>query len=113
MKTLLITVIGFVSLLFAPADTVLTRFRPPEGYHQVAVTSDSFGAYLQGLPLMPPGAHTRTYKGDIAATDVFTAAVVDMGVGHEDLQQLRRCRNAPARRVSVPAKKIRRNSFPF
>ena len=87
MKTLLITVIGFVSLLFAPADTVLTRFRPPEGYHQVAVTSDSFGAYLQGLPLMPPGAHTRTYKGDIAATDVFTAAVVDMGVGHEDLQQ--------------------------
>ncbi len=87
MKTLLITVIGFVSLLFAPVDTVLTRFSPPEGYRQVAVTPGSFGAYLQSLPLMPPGAHTHTYNGDIAATDVFTAAVVDMSVGHEDLQQ--------------------------
>jgi hypothetical protein len=80
----------FCLLLIAsvnPPDNVLTRFKTPEGYHQVAAQPGSFGAYLQRLPLKPAGAHTLTYKGDIAATDVETAAVVDISVGHEDLQQ--------------------------
>lgn len=68
-------------------DTVLTRFKTPEGYHQVAAQPGSFGAYLQSLPLKPAGTHTLTYKGDVAATDAETAAVVDISVGHEDLQQ--------------------------
>ncbi|HWD89058.1 MAG TPA: DUF4846 domain-containing protein [Mucilaginibacter sp.] len=74
-------------LLFVPADNVLTRFRTPAGFHQAAVQPGSFGAYLQSLPLKPTGTHTLTYKGVIAATDVETAAVVDISVGHEDLQQ--------------------------
>jgi hypothetical protein len=68
-------------------DTVLTRFKAPEGYTQVKPEAGSFGAWLQVLPLKPAGTHTETYRGTIAATDVFTAAVLDVSVGHEDLQQ--------------------------
>lgn len=83
-------IIAFLLLLIAikPApDNVLTRFKIPEGYHQVAVAPGSFEEYLQQLPLRPAGTHTLTYKGRIAATDPYTAAVVDMSVGKEDLQQ--------------------------
>jgi hypothetical protein len=86
MKTALIVLL-FASGLSITPDTVLTRFSCPAGYRQVNPSPGSFGAYLQSLPLMPAGTHTKTYKGDIATTDVFTAAVVDISVGHEDLQQ--------------------------
>ena len=74
-------------LLFVQPDNVLTRFKVPSGFHQVAARPGSFGSYLQSLPLKPAGTHTLTYKGAIAATDVETAAVVDISVGHDDLQQ--------------------------
>jgi len=76
----------FITSSVAP-DNVLTRFILPEGYQQVAAKAGSFGAYLQSLPLKPAGTHTFTYKGNIAATDAETAAVVDISIGHEDLQQ--------------------------
>jgi len=72
---------------FNAPDSVLTRFKIPEGYHQVAAKPGSFGAYLQSLPLLPTGTKTKTYKGDIARTDAYTAAVVDMSIGNQDLQQ--------------------------
>jgi hypothetical protein len=72
---------------FTPADNVLTRFKPPDGYQQESVQRGSFAAYLQSLPLKPAGTHTLTYRGAVAATDAETAAVVDISVGHEDLQQ--------------------------
>lgn len=72
---------------FTPTDTVITRFKIPAGYQQIKAASGSFAEYLQNLPLKPFGTQTRTYKGKIAKTDIFTAAVVDMSVGHEDLQQ--------------------------
>ncbi|HZY36722.1 MAG TPA: DUF4846 domain-containing protein [Mucilaginibacter sp.] len=68
-------------------DTVSNRFKVPDGYHQVVATPGSFAEYIENLPLKPAGAHTLTYKGAAAATDPFTAAVVDMSVGKEDLQQ--------------------------
>jgi len=80
-------ILAFLVFTAPGPDTVLTRFRTPEGYHPVATQPGSFGAYLQSLPLKPAGTHTLTYKGAIAATDVETAAVVDISVGHEDLQQ--------------------------
>ena len=84
----LITIIAIFSLTsFTSPDNVLTRFGMPSGYHQLNVEPGSFGAYLQSLPLKPAGTHTLTYKGAIAATDAETAAVVDISVGHEDLQQ--------------------------
>ena len=87
MKTLLLILALLLYTPFSPADNVLTRFKTPEGFHQVAVQPGSFGAYLQSLPLKPAGTHTLTYKGAVAATDVETAAVVDISVGREDLQQ--------------------------
>lgn len=68
-------------------DNVLTRFKLPAGYHQIAARPGSFGAYLEDLPLKPAGTHTETYNGSVARTDIFTGAVVDMSVGKEDLQQ--------------------------
>jgi hypothetical protein len=83
----LIAFILFTCLGFAPADKVSTRFMPPAGYRKVVVAPGSFGAYLQNLPLLPPGTPTKTYKGAIANTDPYTAAVVDVSIGSQDLQQ--------------------------
>jgi hypothetical protein len=77
-------------LLFASPsnpDNLLTRFKTPAGYHQVTAKPGTFAAYLQSLPLKPVGTQTKTYKGTVAATDIYTAAVVDISVGNEDLQQ--------------------------
>jgi hypothetical protein len=87
MKYMLTITFLFLCSAFAPADTVLTRFSAPSGYTQAKVPPGSFADWLQHLPLMPAGTRTKTYKGDIAATDPFTAAVVDLSVGNEDLQQ--------------------------
>jgi hypothetical protein len=83
----LIVLILFACIGFTSADKVSTRFKIPAGYQQVAVTPGSFGAYLQNLPLLPAGTHAKTYTGDIARTDAYTAAIVDMSIGRQDLQQ--------------------------
>jgi hypothetical protein len=87
MKSSLALIIAFIVSSFAPGDTVITRFQVPSGYQQVKPAPGSFADYLQNLPLKPPGTQTKTYKGTVAATDVYTAAVVDISVGNEDLQQ--------------------------
>ncbi|HVW14882.1 MAG TPA: DUF4846 domain-containing protein [Mucilaginibacter sp.] len=81
------TFLALLIFVISGTDTVLTRFKVPVGFHQIKVQSGSFGAYMQSLPLKPAGTHTLTYKGTVAATDVETAAVVDISVGHADLQQ--------------------------
>ena len=86
MKALIFITLLFVSSLPA-SDSVLSRFSVPAGYHRVATEPGSFAEWLQALPLKPPGTHTKTYRGDIARTDVYTAAVVDMSVSNQDLQQ--------------------------
>jgi len=72
---------------FVHPDNVLTRFKTPAGYTQQEVAPGSFGEWLQKLPLKPAGTHTKTYTGAIAHTDIETAAVVDISVGKQDLQQ--------------------------
>jgi len=86
MKIIVAILLVFFTLGSSP-DTVLTRFKIPSGYHQVKAETDTFAAYLQSLPLKPVGTQTKTYRGTVAATDVYTAAVVDISVGNEDLQQ--------------------------
>jgi hypothetical protein len=82
----------FVALLLACvqpvlADTILSRFKTPEGFVLQKVEPGSFAGWLQNLPLKPAGTHTKTYRGEIARTDIETAAVVDISVGNQDLQQ--------------------------
>jgi hypothetical protein len=87
MKRLL-TFILLLSLTgFAPADNVISRFKPSAGYKHIANARGSFGAYLQNLTLKPAGTHTKTYTGSIARTDAYTAAVIDISIGNQDLQQ--------------------------
>ncbi|RFZ91957.1 hypothetical protein D0C36_10945 [Mucilaginibacter conchicola] len=78
-------ILAAASLL--PADSVNHRFAAPSGYKKIVSAPGSFGAYLQTLALKPAGTHTLTYKGAIARTDPYTAAVIDMSVGTQDLQQ--------------------------
>ncbi len=87
MKTILLITSLCLFSAFNHSDNLLTRFRSPEGYKQQKVEPGSFAAWLQTLPLKPTGTHTKTYKGDIARTDIETAAVVDISVGNQDLQQ--------------------------
>ncbi len=85
MKSIL--VLALLLLVSPVADNVTTRFVLPTGYTRQTTEPNSFGAYLQTLPLKPAGTHTKTYQGTIATTDPYTAAVVDMSVGKQDLQQ--------------------------
>jgi len=83
----IVTAILLSFLVSAAPDNVLKRFKPPAGFEQVPVPAGSFGEWLQNLPLKPTGTPTKTYRGDVARTDIYTAAVVDMSVGKQDLQQ--------------------------
>ena len=87
MKILITCLLLFFNINIAPPDNVIKRFAVPEGYQRITASPGSFGAWLQALPLKPAGTPTKTYKGDIARTDVYTAAVIDMSVGNQDLQQ--------------------------
>jgi hypothetical protein len=65
------------------------RIPPPRGAHRVAVASDSFGAWLRGLPVRAPGTPVRSYRGELLRDggDRRIAAVVELDVGARDLQQ--------------------------
>ena len=86
MKILLVITFAVLAIII-PGDSVTKRFSPPQGYERVAASPGSFADYLQKLSLKPIGTHTKTYQGNIAQTDPYTAAVVDLSLGHEDLQQ--------------------------
>jgi len=87
MKILITCLLLFFNINIAPPDNVIKRFAVPAGYQRITASPGSFGAWLQALPLKPAGTPTKTYKGDIARTDVYTAAVIDMSIGNQDLQQ--------------------------
>ncbi|MFD0765911.1 DUF4846 domain-containing protein [Mucilaginibacter lutimaris] len=87
MKSILAFILFAGLTAFTPIDNVYTRFKPAAGFMRINVSPGSFGAYLQSLPLKPMGTHTKTYTGSIARTDPYTAAVVDMSIGSQDLQQ--------------------------
>src|ERR1700744_968403 len=87
MRSILATLSLFLLSSFNVPDNVLTRFPVPSGYTQQNVAPVSFADWLQKLPLKPAGTHTLTYTGAIARTDIETAAVVDITIGKQDLQQ--------------------------
>jgi hypothetical protein len=87
MKSILAAILLLFYGTTPTADNVLTRFKTPTGYTQEKIEPGSFAGWLQNLPLKPIGTPTKTYRGDIARTDVYTAAVVDISLGNQDLQQ--------------------------
>lgn len=87
MKYIAVFLLMLAAVKNTGADNILKRFKVPDGYMQQPVLPGSFAAWLQDLPLKPAGTHTLTYNGQIARTDIETAAVVDISVGKQDLQQ--------------------------
>ncbi|MEN3002835.1 DUF4846 domain-containing protein [Dehalobacterium formicoaceticum] len=74
------------SLINLEGNSVRERITPPEGFIRMEMEQDSFGAYLQNLPLKPHGARVLYFDGREKTKDVY-AAVVDMEIGERDLQQ--------------------------
>ena len=69
------------------AATIAARFSVPAGFRRVAVASGSWGEWLRFLPLAPAGTPARTYQGHLKNRQDVVAAVVDIDVGTQDLQQ--------------------------
>jgi hypothetical protein len=63
-----------------------TRLPPPAGFVPATVRPDSFGAFLQALPLLPADTPVRAFDGRTLAAP-WAVAVVDLDVGQRDLQQ--------------------------
>ena len=66
--------------------TVETRFNLPIGYQRMAVTKDSFGAYLRTFALKEDKAKVYFYN-DREKTNSQQVAVLDIDRGTKDLQQ--------------------------
>ena len=69
------------------ADSIESRISPPPGFRRVAVEPGSFAAALRRLPLRPAGSPVLLYDGRPKHRQDVHAAVVDMPIGHRDLQQ--------------------------
>ena len=68
-------------------QTLATRFPAPAGCRRVPVAAGSWGAWLRGLPLKPAGTKARLYNGQLKDRQDVVAAVVDIDVPPQDLQQ--------------------------
>jgi hypothetical protein len=71
----------------APAGAVATRFPVPAGCRRVAAAAGSWGEWLRWLPLRPIGTKARLYNGALKERAEVVAAVADIDVGTQDLQQ--------------------------
>lgn len=69
------------------AQTAAARFPAPAGCRRVAVAAGSWGEWLRYLPLRPAGTPARLYDGRLKDRQDVVAAVVDIDVGRQDLQQ--------------------------
>jgi hypothetical protein len=87
MRSVSLIMLFFVITAFVKPQTVKTRFKVLAGYNRIATASGSFAEWLQNRTLKPAGTHTLTYNGSIARTDPYTAAVLDMDLGQQNLQQ--------------------------
>lgn len=69
------------------ATTISQRFQPPAGFVRQELPTNSFGHYLQNLPLKPANSQVHLFDGRLKYRQSVHAAVVDMDTGDRDLQQ--------------------------
>ena len=74
------------NLVNAEGMTINQRILTPEGYTRFTSPADSFGEFLQNLPLKAHGSKVLYYNGKQKQRDVYEA-VIDLDVGDKDLQQ--------------------------
>jgi len=63
------------------------RIPPPPGCQRVELPPDSFGAWLRQLPLKPGRPPVHLYDGTRKVQQQHHQAVIDLPIGHRDLQQ--------------------------
>ena len=71
----------------AVSQSLAARFAPPKGCWRVAAQSGSWAEWLRYLPLKPAGTKARLYNGQPKDRQEVVAAVVDIDVPPQDLQQ--------------------------
>lgn len=67
--------------------TLQDRISPPSGFKRIPQGDESFGSWLRNLPMKPAGAPVLLYTGAKKARQDVHAAVIDIDVGKQDLQQ--------------------------
>lgn len=70
-----------------PADALEKRIAPPDGFTRTPAEEGSFAAWLRTLPLKPGNPPVLLFNGAETANQQAHAAVLDIDVGHRDLQQ--------------------------
>lgn len=71
-----------------PAGTTIeSRFNVPKGYERIKNDKNSFGSFLQNLPLKKDGAVVHIYDGRIKENNGIYLGVVDLPIGNKDLHQ--------------------------
>ena len=75
------------SVASAGSQPLAARFAPPVGCRRVPVTAGSWGEWLRWLPLKPAGTKARLFNGQLKDRQDVVAAVVDIDVQPQDLQQ--------------------------
>lgn len=68
-------------------NTVSARFSLPEGFERIQYAQNSFEAFLQNFPLKPASAKVHLYNGELKKNQGVHAAILDIDVGKQDLQQ--------------------------
>ena len=71
----------------AASQSLAARFAPPPGCQRVAAPAGSWGEWLRWLPLKPAGTRARLFNGQPKDRPDVVAAVVDIDVPPQDLQQ--------------------------
>jgi hypothetical protein len=69
------------------ADTVLSRFAPPEGYARIEAGASSLAFWLRHLPLLSGRPGVLLFNGQRKGNQSAQEAVIDIDVGQRDLQQ--------------------------
>lgn len=68
-------------------ETIASRFAPPTSFKRKEVAENSFAFYLRSLPLHADGKKVALYNGNLKGNQNAQAAVINMDVGKQDLQQ--------------------------
>jgi hypothetical protein len=71
----------------ASGNSLRERLRPPRGYEFEETRAGSFAEWLSRLPLKPGRPPVYLYDGRRKSNQSVHAAVLDLDVGREDLQQ--------------------------
>lgn len=74
-------------LIVKTGNTIKDRFDVPAGYTRKVNDENSFGHYLQHLPLKPYGTEVKYYDGRIKKNNDVYVSVVDLPIGKKNLHE--------------------------